>query len=78
MQEEIKLPKELDEMLELIREIMPDEDGLRNHLGNSKLETDDTIDFALQGTYKIQNTIGTAKGKIFSFKFYYPLFYYDG
>ena len=27
MQEEIKLPKELDEMLELIREIMPDEDG---------------------------------------------------
>jgi len=46
--------------------IMPDEDGLRNHLGNSKLETDDTIAFALQGTYKIQNTIVSLAGSFTS------------
>ena len=36
--------------------IMPDEDGLRNHLDAPTIETDDTTAFALQGTYKIQNT----------------------
>ena len=42
--------------------IMPDEDGLRNHLASPTIETDDTTAFALQGTYKIQNTTVSLAG----------------
>jgi len=42
--------------------IMPDEDGLRNHLAAPTIETDDTTAFALQGTYKIQNTTVSLAG----------------
>jgi hypothetical protein len=42
--------------------IMPDEDGLRNHLDAPTIETDDTTAFALQGTYKIQNTTVSLAG----------------